>query len=52
MVSNLVSEMEGRTQKNVVFWDVLPGALIRTEVKEEYSGSIIRVTRIGELRRT
>jgi hypothetical protein len=32
--------------KNVVFWDV---ALVRTEVSEEHSGSIIRVTRIVEL---
>jgi hypothetical protein len=34
------------TMKNGVFWDV---ALVRTDVLEERSASIIRVIRIGEL---
>jgi hypothetical protein len=35
--------------KNGVFWDVTPVALVRTDDSEEFSASIIRVTRIGEL---
>jgi hypothetical protein len=35
--------------KDVVFWDVTPWALVRTDVSEEPSASFIRVTRIGEL---
>jgi hypothetical protein len=35
--------------KNAVFWDVTPVALVRTDVLEERSASIIRVTLIGEL---
>jgi hypothetical protein len=36
--------------KNGVFWDVTPRvALVRTDVSEELSASIIRVTRISEL---
>jgi hypothetical protein len=35
--------------KNGIFWDARPVALVRTEVWEELSASIIRVTRIGEL---
>jgi hypothetical protein len=38
------------TMKNGVFWDVTPCAFVRTDVSEELSASIIRVTRIGELR--
>jgi hypothetical protein len=38
--------------KNAVFWDVSRVALIRTDVSEELNASIIRVTRIGELRTT
>jgi hypothetical protein len=34
--------------KNVVFLDVTPGALVRTDVSEKHIASI-RVTRIGEL---
>jgi hypothetical protein len=37
------------TMKNAVFRDVMPLALVRTDVLEELSASIIRVTRIGEL---
>jgi hypothetical protein len=37
------------TMKNGVFWDVMPVALVRTDVFAEISASIIRVTRIGEL---
>jgi hypothetical protein len=37
------------TIKNGVFWDVTPCALVRTDVSEELSASIIRVTRIDEL---
>jgi hypothetical protein len=37
------------TMKNAVFWYVRSVALVRTEVSEELSASIIRVTRIGEL---
>jgi hypothetical protein len=36
--------------KNGVFWDVKPVALVRTDVSEELSASIIMVTRIAELR--
>jgi hypothetical protein len=35
--------------KNGVFWDVTPCSLVRTDVSQELSHSIIRVTRIGEL---
>jgi hypothetical protein len=35
--------------KNVVFWDVPPVALVRTDVSEELCVSIIGVTRMGEL---
>jgi hypothetical protein len=34
--------------KNAVFWMLHRVALTRTDVSEEYSPSIIRVTRIGE----
>jgi hypothetical protein len=37
------------TMKNGFFWDVTPVALVRIEVSEELSVSIIRLTRIGEL---
>jgi hypothetical protein len=40
------------TMKNGVFWDVTPCgcvALVRTDVSEQRSPSIIRVTRIGGL---
>jgi hypothetical protein len=40
------------TMKNAVFWDLHPVALVRTDVLEEPSASIIRVTRIGELGKT
>jgi hypothetical protein len=36
--------------KNAVFWDIT--ALVRTNVSEEPSASIMRVIRIGELRTT
>jgi hypothetical protein len=35
--------------KNGAFWDVTPVALVRTDVSEEFSASIVRATRIGEL---
>jgi demethoxyubiquinone hydroxylase (CLK1/Coq7/Cat5 family) len=35
--------------KNAVFWDVTPLAVVKTDVSQERSASIIRVTRIGEL---
>jgi hypothetical protein len=35
--------------KNGIFWDVTPVVLVKTNVSEELSSSIIRVTRIGEL---
>jgi hypothetical protein len=35
--------------KNGVFRDVTPCDSLRTDVLEEFSASIIRVTRIGEL---
>jgi hypothetical protein len=38
------------TMKNVVFWILRRVALIRTDVLEELRASIIRVTRIGQLR--
>jgi hypothetical protein len=34
--------------KNAIFWDAMPVALVRTDVSEELSASIIKVTRIGE----
>jgi hypothetical protein len=37
------------TKKNGVFWDVTCVAVVKTDVSEELSSSIIRVTRIGEL---
>jgi hypothetical protein len=37
------------TMKNAVFCDVAPCGFVRTDVSEERSASIIRVTRIGEL---
>jgi hypothetical protein len=37
------------TMKNGVFWDVTPVALVRTNVSEELSASIIRVKKIDEL---
>jgi hypothetical protein len=37
------------TMKNAVFWDVTLVALVRTDVSEERSTSIIRATEIGEL---
>jgi hypothetical protein len=36
------------TRKNAVFWDVTPCGSCKTDVLEEHSASIIRVTRIGE----
>jgi hypothetical protein len=35
--------------KNVVFWDVKPVSLVRTDVSEGLCASINRVTRNGEL---
>jgi hypothetical protein len=37
------------TMKNGVFWHITPCDLVRTDVSEELSASIIRVIRIGEL---
>jgi hypothetical protein len=37
------------TKKNAVFWYVHHVALVRTDVSEELSASIIRMTRLGEL---
>jgi hypothetical protein len=37
------------TMKNAVFWDVTPCALVRIDVLEELSASIIKLTRIVEL---
>jgi hypothetical protein len=37
------------TMKNVVFCDVTAVALVRIDVSEELSTSVIRVTRFGEL---
>jgi hypothetical protein len=36
-------------RKNVILWDVMPVALVRTDVLEGHIASIIRVTRISEL---
>jgi hypothetical protein len=35
--------------KNGVFWDVSRVALVRTDVSEDLSATIIRVTKIAEL---
>jgi hypothetical protein len=35
--------------KNVVFWDIMHLAFVRTDVSEECIVSIIEVTKIGEL---
>jgi hypothetical protein len=40
------------TMKNVVFWNVTRMVLVRTDVSEEISSYIIRVTRISELGKT
>jgi hypothetical protein len=42
------------TMKNFVFWDIKTQfvPLVRTDVSEELSSSIITVTRIGKLERT
>jgi hypothetical protein len=37
------------TMKNGVFWELRRVVLVRTDVSEEVSASIIRVTKIGEL---
>jgi hypothetical protein len=37
------------TMKNGVSWMLRPTDLVRADVSEELSASIIRVTRIGEL---
>jgi hypothetical protein len=37
------------TTKNGVFLDVTPVALVRTDVSDEISSSIIRAIRIGEV---
>jgi hypothetical protein len=37
------------TMKNGVFWDVTPCGSVRTDVSEELSSFIIRLSRIGEL---
>jgi hypothetical protein len=37
------------TMKNAIFWMLRHVALVRTDVSEELSTSIIRVTRIGQL---
>jgi hypothetical protein len=37
--------------RNAVFWDVKLVALVRTDVSKESSACIIRVTRIGKLRK-
>jgi hypothetical protein len=42
-------KVTGPFLKNVVFWDVSRVALVRTDVSEEFSASIIRMTTIGEL---
>jgi hypothetical protein len=34
--------------KNAIFWDVMSVVLVRTDVSEEPSASMIGVTRIGE----
>jgi hypothetical protein len=40
---------KNESAKNADFWDVTPWALVRTDVSEELSASIIRVTINGEL---
>jgi hypothetical protein len=37
------------TMKNAVFWDVRTCGSLSTDISEEHSASIIRVTRISEL---
>jgi hypothetical protein len=37
------------TMKHTDFWDVTPCTFVKTDVSEERSASIIRVTRIGGL---
>jgi hypothetical protein len=38
-----------KVTKNGVFWDVTPYFSLRTDIWEELSASLLRVTRIGEL---
>jgi hypothetical protein len=40
------------TMNNGVFWDVTPCGFLTTDVSEECTASIIRVTGIGEIRTT
>jgi hypothetical protein len=35
--------------KNTVFCDIMPSALVRTDVSEELSASFIRVTKLNKL---
>jgi hypothetical protein len=49
LVNGQVCSDKDRNMKNVVFWDLTPATHVRTDVSEEFSTSIIRVTRIGEL---
>jgi hypothetical protein len=37
------------TMKNAISWDVMPCDSVRHDVSKEYSTSIIKMTRIGEL---
>jgi hypothetical protein len=37
------------TMKSTIFWDIMPVAVVRTDVLEECIASIMRVARIGEL---
>jgi hypothetical protein len=37
------------TIRNAVFWDVTPCSLVKADILEERSSSIISVTKIGEL---
>jgi hypothetical protein len=48
----VIDYCEHSYEKNGVFWDVTAVALVRTDISEELSTSIIRVTTIGELGRT
>jgi hypothetical protein len=35
--------------KNDVFWDMMPVALVRTDISEQLIASIIRVERISDI---
>jgi hypothetical protein len=46
---HLIQMFHMLSMKNAIFWDVMPCSSVSTDVSQEHSVSIIRLTRIGEL---